>query len=99
MTPTPPARPENAPAVRLRGVSKTFVRGKKNVTALQETERSENDKFDVLFLLDEFAADHPEILLTRLRPALTFQAAAASAGAALATAASMSAFLPEAAVM
>lgn len=29
-------------------------------------------------LLDEFAADHPEILLTRLRPALTFQAAAAS---------------------
>lgn len=38
MTPTPPARPENAPAVRLRGVSKTFVRGKKNVTALQEVD-------------------------------------------------------------
>lgn len=29
-------------------------------------------------LLDEFAAAHPKILLTRLRPALTFQAAAAS---------------------
>lgn len=29
-------------------------------------------------VLDDFAAEHPEILLTRLRPALTFQAAAAS---------------------